>query len=711
METAARLGQALLDRHETYMAESEEERRQLTATIESLAESKRNLEAENARIVEENRELLAQLEGLNNTISQSDAQINSLSATLVAAQVEVRRLSSLAARTAELEAQLAELESGHVRLEQDLQTSKGEQSSAMSRWRQAELTIQNLNDQIERIEKEARDERERHVELMGRMERRRIVDSELKGAAGRLKGAAAAASLGRNNAGNPVVSHFVRDILQDNANLQAGIVELREMLQVSNDEVQNLRDQILLHQPLSNGTTSPSAALDDELERSERRYSQEVHVHHHYHTPKKLGARKDRVPLRGKRTRSAIASPVSGRQSGIAGAPPSFGHSPATSISTPHSRSSQRWSLQSIATVSALSSSPVSAYRASSIFDRMEADYDSSRPTSPESAGLASPRFTHGHKRDLSDFSSISFGDTPSRTYEQNRRTVLRNLPPADLEDDGRDEQPMRGLAPNVTEQMEPQEPDGSSLIDGCFVPQVIVEETESAIMEEPPQVSSTAQSSPDTDSAATDVPTFDSPPHIRRSTSRESLLSISGMDIHTLKERPSQLLLGSKNLAPSPHNRFATTALTSSTGPVTSTTEAHASSTLSLSINEEHFSSQKLLSGLAASATPPPSHAALERAAGFSKFVGGWKWGKWGVAPFPTRPGSSSTESTTSSASSGPSGTSQYAARQQYATFPRMPGINQKGPIAGLRPPIRTPSTVHAKHVDQNLLEESLAE
>jgi hypothetical protein len=40
-----------------------------------------------------------------------------------------------------------------------------------------------------------------------------------------------------------------------------------------------------------------------------------------------------------------------------------------------------------------------------------------------------------------------------------------------------------------------------------------------------------------------------------------------------------------------------------------------------------------------------------------------------------------------------------------------RPPGINQKGLILGLRPPVRTPSEVHARVVNEGLLRESLAE
>ena len=45
----------------------------------------------------------------------------------------------------------------------------------------------DLQDQIDKIEREAREDRERHVEIVGRMERRRAVEKELETARLRAK--------------------------------------------------------------------------------------------------------------------------------------------------------------------------------------------------------------------------------------------------------------------------------------------------------------------------------------------------------------------------------------------------------------------------------------------------------------------------------------------------------------------------------------------
>ena len=56
--------QALLLRHEAYVADSERERHQMMDTIERLESEKLALEAKNAQTIKANRDLLDQLEQL-----------------------------------------------------------------------------------------------------------------------------------------------------------------------------------------------------------------------------------------------------------------------------------------------------------------------------------------------------------------------------------------------------------------------------------------------------------------------------------------------------------------------------------------------------------------------------------------------------------------------------------------------------------------------
>ncbi|KAH8165956.1 hypothetical protein CIB48_g2286 [Xylaria polymorpha] len=413
---AARMGRALLARHESYMADAERDRGELTVRIEQLESNNKELEAMNARMIEENKDLIDQLEALNTTVTDSEAHVKLLEATLLSSQQTIRRLEAETTRAEALERQIASLEEEQANLQGNLLLSREEARTAASRWKRAERGINDLQEQLERMEKETREEREHHVQMMGRIERQREMEKELNTAAGRLKGAAAAKSLDQGNGGSHVVGHFVRDLLQDNANLQYGIAELREMLMNSNDEIQALRDQLEYHQPLGDreGSTTPTLSTELELKqspirehKSPTRLSQELHIHHHYHVS---AAKQDAKKLRKKRlglASGAFAHPVVAHPS----TPPGgmTRHS-----SAPHSRKnsirSNRWSSlsgqQSEFALSSAPSSPRSNNR-NSVFD---APLTGSFPGSPTSSiDPMSPSWHPMHKRGPSSMSTRSF--------------------------------------------------------------------------------------------------------------------------------------------------------------------------------------------------------------------------------------------------------------------------------------------------------------
>jgi hypothetical protein len=153
--------------------------------IEGLEQDKLDLEARNAQTIEANRDLLDQLEHMNATITDSDAHIQALTDTLRSTEEELDRLGALAAQTQLLELQLIELEREQSQLQSNIDAKTVDERTAMQRWKNAERTIGDLQHQIVRIEREARDERARHVEVVARMERRMAVEGELNTAAGR----------------------------------------------------------------------------------------------------------------------------------------------------------------------------------------------------------------------------------------------------------------------------------------------------------------------------------------------------------------------------------------------------------------------------------------------------------------------------------------------------------------------------------------------
>jgi hypothetical protein len=669
--------QALLVRHEQYMADAEREHAEMSMKIGKLEMDKKDLEMENQRKAEENKALVAQLDGLNGTIAEAETHVKSLEATLHSTQQELRHLEILASRSEQLEMQLAVVELEQTRLQKAVLTSEEDERTALQRWKQAERGLLDLQEQLERIDREAKEERERHAEVVGRMERQRQVEKELEGAAGRLKSAAAVASIEQGKGGTNVVSHFVKDILQDNANLQLGIIELREMLLNSNDEVQMLREKLLEHQPIDeDGPANTDLPLEAELTlKVPQISSKEVHIHHHYHVPKKEDFRKS------KKKRSVVSSGIfTPPRPFQASRTPRSGTLRPTSNSTTATILSQtsttipspvtpqnRWSLQSYQTMSdcaasSVPSSPQSQYRYSSLFDRAYPDQSvsSSRPTSPgSSVDPLSPVTLPYHRKRGSEVSARSF-ITPM------------NLQPDNIIHEENDD--IEGISPIDQESKAHVECDAIHR-NGA------------------------------TESVDDSSPQFFRPSH-RRSSSQESIISISGIDIHTLQSRPSQRALGDAFGIIIPRTRLGAAGPgfpILSTEPITSSTTATAWPTLS---RHGHTSTQCLRSHIAGQEARSSSFSA-ESTPGLSKKVGGWVFGRWGASPARSEDMSKDTPhrpSTQRVASAPPSDPLR-------AIMGRAPGINQKGPIPGLRKPEKAPFKVMPDLVDTAALREVLEE
>ncbi|KAI0207039.1 hypothetical protein F4808DRAFT_466912 [Astrocystis sublimbata] len=628
---AARMGQS-------YMADTERDRGELTTRIEQLERDNKELEAMNAKIIEENKDLLDQLETLNTTVIDSEAQAKSLEATLLSSQQTIRRLEADTARAEALERQIATLEEEQASLQGNLVLSRDEARTAASRWKRAERGISDLQDQLERIEKEAREEQGRHAEMMERIERQREMEKELNTAAGRLKGAAAAKSMNQANGGTHVVGHFVRDLLQDNANLQYGIAELREMLMNSNDEIQALREQLEYHQIAEDREGSATPTLKAELEslqspvreaRSPTRLSQELHIHHHYHvaTPKQ-DARKPKKKRLGL-TSGAFAHPASHPSTPPTGL---MRHS-----SAPHSRKnsirSNRWSTfsgqQSDVALSSAPSSPLSNNR-NSLFD---APPTASFPGSPTtSIDPMSPSWHPMQKRgqlapSFQVPTCFPFGPAPP--------SIAQSI--AEEPSDGTDV-PSEPL-PSI---------DDYSVVDG--------------------EASSRGLSILYDDSSVAPSETTDSDgpgrPFMRRALSHESIVSLSGgLDIHTLKSRPSQLTMRQLGSACSVTGSSIVTAR-----PLLSRDPAKRSSALL----RDSFD---LLSPVGS----PPSSSSSQQRSDLSR-LGKWvpAWRPWG---------GSSPSGNAADGSSGAGRTvldTPVKEKDHSKNVSRSPGINQPGAIPG---------------------------
>ena len=618
--------------------------------IDNLEGDKMELEESNLKIIAENRQLLDQLEDLNNQVCDSDAEISALTATLQSTRQQIQRLSTLADRATELEMQLVNMETEYANLQSEYTNSADQNKTAVQRWKRAEGTISYLSDQIDQIEREAKEERERHVEVLGRLERRRAVEKELENAAGRLKGAAAAKTFNSNSQGSSVVSHFVRDILQDNANLQMGVVELREMLMGSNTEVESLREQLLLHQPMDVGTPTLQAELGA-AESPGFEAIPELHVHHHYHQP-------DKTLKRPKKKRAAITT---GHFTNSGTSTPSHQRvrewrTSTSSANTILSQTSvtvppNRWSIQSSQTGASFAPSSIpSSPRRPSVFDPIDNAFES-RPTSPETSvfggspprtkGMArSPSALKASYRSISTPTPLMLPRTEDRKEQEDSKVVLE---PSVFEDSLQDQDLLPSPHETIPEEVETD--------DGTLSPGL-------------------------------SISSFKKPRH-QRAASHESLFSLAGGTTGQLRQQLSQNFdITGRGFSPVT-NSFSPVSTSFATGPSISHATATAKNVPLRLINrlESNDSAQSLLSQ--AGSTPPNKPAS-------KKFAGGWAWGKWGKAPLPT-----------SIARNTPQSALEAALRS--------PGVNQMGFIKGLAPPKPAPVEVQPKTIDESSLREAL--
>ena len=597
--------QALLARHESYMASAEQDRAELNARLEQVETENAALEAKNSLTIEENRALLDQLEHLNTTVSDSEAKIRGLETSLHASQETVQQLESAVERADEMERHIAVLESEQAALQSSLTQSEEEMRSAAYRWKQAQRGVVDLQAQVERMEKQAEEDRERHAEAMERLEKQRAREKELHTAAGRLKGAAAARSMadgkgGGGSSSSGVVSHFVRDLLQDNANLQIGVAELRELLSNSHDEIQALREQLYFHQPVGNESGTPSN-LKSELEppppvpSQASGTSQELHVHHHYHvggpsTPKK--PKKKKPPFNPARFSTpdlpAPPNPPFGwRPNRSCTTPGMLSHHPPRGSVSALSASSTRWSVSSDSQsdLMSIASSPHSNLT-NSIFDRRISE--SSVPTSPTTtADPSSPSPKASRQKNSASVFLGAGSPTPRSLFPQERYqasslNALPQLPLASeaLEDRIRlsglepsdsgpthDKRPSSGDSPSPAPddrsdftvrlaatpgREEFANPNKKRLLDKSSPAQNAYEprcgggnDSRVSGKSTPTKAAAGPDSEPETDNDYFDPYKATVPRGLRRVVSHESIMSLSnGLDVHTLKTRPSQLAL-----------------------------------------------------------------------------------------------------------------------------------------------------------------------
>ena len=716
--------QALLARHEAYVIDSEQDRKRLLAKMEELEQEKRRLEHKNKETVDENRKLLDQLEALNLATTASDAHVQSLTDHLRTTEARLERINGLANRAEGLQKQLSRLEEEQMRLHSNLDVTKENERAAVLRWQQAERTIVSLHLQIEHLEREAKKERDRQQEENAIIERKVALEAQLQappdGAASSSK------TLPQAKSGNNAISHFVKDILQDNANLQLGIVELRELLQTSHEEVEHLRGLVAQHVPLEDPTSGiATPTLGAELGMG----TKEFHVHHHYHAPSPVAESsktpRNQVHRRPRKSRTRLSSgqftprsASSTPRSSVSILKPSSPTSAAaiispTSVSMPKQKA--RWSMQSNQTGFTSSSSLPSSPSGNSIFDRVYNDAatatDMSRPSSPESTMALSPRGVN-----YIDHLGRAKGKKPSLNQS---RPGMNETVPNTLED-------ISISAPQFSATLKsPQSPltdtKRNSVLSNLDTPSplhsTIPEETEDAS-----QLKETAALDADHPDSPTSPSESSPAPPLKRVASHESIFSISGMDIHTLPDRPTQRLIGSRVVSAPV---IGSSIINPTAVTVTTATAVRPSLYRTPAPGSDSFS-RSYLSGVVGTHIAHPN---LKKKPSMGQTMGSWLYGRWMGAAIAEEPspsvatvtpasGSTLPAADTRSVSSGVrSAASVHSGDNAKTQTPvwkaRPPGVNQIGPILGFGPEPATPfkATLNDGELNEEALRECLTE
>lgn len=395
--------QALFQRYGEYVEDAERDRSEMVLKLQTLEFEKQQVEQQNVQILEDNRELLKQLQSLNRYITASDEQIKKLTDMLEGAEGDMRRMATASSRVDDLETHIDMMQAEGSELCRELEAVKEDRLYAITRWKDAESHLKFVKDELEKVERDAVEEREQHAEAIERIKHQNT---------GGLFKHAPSSSISSVNG----VSDFMRDILQDNARLQADVVELNSMLVASHEDVEHLQEELRsyrqVHDDASPHTLQPHEhdhlmSLGDELE--DKSYiskdSQEIHVHHHYHpqppsTPKlhaQHRKKKRQAPLRGRHLPQHSMSSISSMLSPT---------SPSAVLHT-HDKHGQR----SHSIVSSCSS------ESASVFD-YTGGFDSSRPTSPES----SYRMSQYHSRYPSN---ASFRSIPPFADQYTHKTTI----------------------------------------------------------------------------------------------------------------------------------------------------------------------------------------------------------------------------------------------------------------------------------------------
>ena len=449
------------------------------------------------------------------------------------------------------------------------------------------------------------------------------------------------------------------------------------MLLNSNDEIQSLREQLMFHQPVEHEQTQESGSMSTlkaELEPSDakKRLSQELHIHHHYHVTPKSEAKKPKKRrqglLSGTSTPPVFSAPSSPRRPGKWGgiapsptAPALLSHTDEGDMTPTMPKARNSW---------AGCSNPPS-------------EFSSSAPSSPPSAHRHAVFDTSFGDSDAVQSPTTSFDPmSPTWRASQSKRTSVASS------------RSYHSMATSLLDSVS-DTPCGNPATHRSHGDHTIHEEDED-VEDLPPlddRPALVVETAPAVQESANEFDSFlehpISRPPLRRAPSHESIMSLTGgLEIHTLKARPSQMTL-----------RPIGGADVVVTGVTAQPTLSRASGKRSDAALRDHFvgfqTPRSVSSPMAAATSPGASPAPRSRP--FGKWAG---WRPWGA-----------------SSPSAPSPSPKTAERDRDRDVNRPPGINQAGAIPGFQQYWAAhkrkgaPAKVTAETIDRDALNEGLRE
>lgn len=297
--------QNLLAKSEEFEETIAEQKTQIT----QLELANGSLESRNVRMAKENEALSYDVDALNRALEERDARIDALAATLHSTHEEVDRLTILVSKTEQLEEQLRQMDIERSRLQDTLAETEGEKKQAKAARRKSERDYHELEQQIEMIEMEARQDRQKHADAMTHLGIRTPSGKD-------IDGRSSSPSMSDRKPGSGM-SNFVNQILEENSTLRVDISELEALLRQTRDEMEDLRAQVL--NTMSYDTFTADARTPKSLGQElmlglepRNTATPEVHVHHHYHDPSSSSHDRDSLSrsrtLKPKKRRQVLSS-------------------------------------------------------------------------------------------------------------------------------------------------------------------------------------------------------------------------------------------------------------------------------------------------------------------------------------------------------------------------------------------------------------------